>query len=369
MKFTKKNGGFTLVELIVVIAILAILAAIAVPAYSGYIKKAKEAADQTLLGAVNTAFAAACLEDGVDAISLKDRSVAFDMDNMTVKGKYSEAFDRYFAANAGSEFKVIKRLELVGGIFVNPANHVSFTNGAYNGSLVSVSKNDINALAGSTYWTNASLGAEGLTNKLGEVTEFAAGFAEGGSDAFTAVLESEDFQTALFGYMGVTSEEELNAKFEAMEDEEAASLMANATVLFAAENAQNMSQEEIDAIFKDGAKDVILGNVKNNNTTTAMSQAALAYGMYTAWAYSTNDADKIASTSDPLAIMNALDDDAFQAYMASDAGKADLEGYLAGMSMITDGAKDSTVAGDILTNGFADNQELVDLLNSLTGTN
>ncbi len=55
MNMFKKNGGFTLVELIVVIAILAILAGIAIPAYSGYIKKANEAADSTALSAVKTA--------------------------------------------------------------------------------------------------------------------------------------------------------------------------------------------------------------------------------------------------------------------------------------------------------------------------
>ena len=44
MNMFKKNGGFTLVELIVVIAILAILAGVAVPAYSGYIKEADKAA-------------------------------------------------------------------------------------------------------------------------------------------------------------------------------------------------------------------------------------------------------------------------------------------------------------------------------------
>ena len=45
MNMFKKNGGFTLVELIVVIAILAILAGIAIPAYSGYIQKAEEHSD------------------------------------------------------------------------------------------------------------------------------------------------------------------------------------------------------------------------------------------------------------------------------------------------------------------------------------
>ena len=55
MNMFKKNGGFTLVELIVVIAILAILAGIAIPAYSGYIARANETKDINSLEAVQVA--------------------------------------------------------------------------------------------------------------------------------------------------------------------------------------------------------------------------------------------------------------------------------------------------------------------------
>ena len=72
MNMFKKNGGFTLVELIVVIAILAILAGVAVPAYSGYIQKAKDAAVLSELDAVKTAAFAAKATDpaGVTSISV-----------------------------------------------------------------------------------------------------------------------------------------------------------------------------------------------------------------------------------------------------------------------------------------------------------
>ena len=70
------EGGFTLVELVVVIAILAILAGIAVPTYSGYIKKAREATDMQLIAAVNTAFGAACLEQGIQTSDVTDAAIS-----------------------------------------------------------------------------------------------------------------------------------------------------------------------------------------------------------------------------------------------------------------------------------------------------
>ena len=94
MKLMRKNGGITLVELIVVIAILAILAAVAIPAYSGYISKAQEANDMTLLDSVKTAVAFAVTEQDHDAI-LKTIEVtktgSGDSVTYAVKAVYSTA--------------------------------------------------------------------------------------------------------------------------------------------------------------------------------------------------------------------------------------------------------------------------------------
>ena len=103
MNMIKKNGGFTLVELIVVIAILAILAGIAVPAYSGYIEKAKDAAVIVELDAIATAAQAANAKVGaIDSITVgSDGSITI----MDGSENVSTAAGSDFALFYGSTFK------------------------------------------------------------------------------------------------------------------------------------------------------------------------------------------------------------------------------------------------------------------------
>ena len=101
MTMFKKNGGFTLVELIVVIAILAILAGVAIPAYSGYIKKAQDAAVVTELDAIATAAQAANAEAGeITKIEVTDdKTVVVTAAKIDVKN-FAKDFAMFYDAEA-----------------------------------------------------------------------------------------------------------------------------------------------------------------------------------------------------------------------------------------------------------------------------
>lgn len=137
-KMFAAKEGFTLVELIVVIAILGILAAVAVPAYSGYVEKAEEAGDTQIVSAINTAVAAACVENNVVPT---DCTIAADIDDddKTVAGitvsaitgfttsttptlaekaeDIQDSFEVYFGNNTGLAFGYYDNLKWENGNF------------------------------------------------------------------------------------------------------------------------------------------------------------------------------------------------------------------------------------------------------------
>ena len=92
MNMFKKNGGFTLVELIVVIAILAILAAVAIPAYSGYIGKANDTAVMAEMDAIKTAAMAANATAG----TIGNITIDVEGNTITVAQVTAEDFEEDF---------------------------------------------------------------------------------------------------------------------------------------------------------------------------------------------------------------------------------------------------------------------------------
>ena len=127
MNMFKKNGGFTLVELIVVIAILAILAGVAIPAYSGYIEKAKDAAVITELDAIQTAAQAANATAGeIDTITVTKDGISVTVaSGEKFATNYNADFVLFYpnakaGANAGS-LTFEKAIELTGTSYENGA--------------------------------------------------------------------------------------------------------------------------------------------------------------------------------------------------------------------------------------------------------
>lgn len=76
---TKKQGGFTLIELVVVIALLGILAAFAIPRFASLEREARAATTQSLSGSVRSASAMShglFLATGATPISLEGNNIA-----------------------------------------------------------------------------------------------------------------------------------------------------------------------------------------------------------------------------------------------------------------------------------------------------
>lgn len=384
------KAGFTLVELIVVIAILGILAGIGTVGYSGYVKKANEAADQQLLGYINTSFAAACLENGKDVkditsadLSLTGPVGAKKVDSVSL---YDNEFQKYYAGNEDSAFKVFTTIVFDASkhVFLD-AISAGYTAFDFGGGKVYINPDDAAKLADTTFITATGLGVNGLLDKVNNVTTFAAALD---SNMLKTVFRSDKFKNYMMTALGITPTGDPAQDAHSLEDSltiMAAEMMeqypslypdtddgydaavsqirANLAVMYSASNAAGMSQEDISNLLASGAAtSTIIGNV-STDTGTAMSQAALAYGMYTAYAYNTGNKDLINATNSPASVVLHMDaDENFRNYINSEQGQKDLQGYLSALNMINSSSGDSEAVTHLLVNGFAD-----DALKTLIG--
>ena len=372
---SRASEGFTLVELIVVIAIMAILAGVAVPAYSGYIKKAEKAGDLQLLGAVNTAFAAAVMDrDQKSATELANGSVSFDVANMK-PSDYQDQFATYFAGNTGT-FKVIKNLVFQGGVFVDPAD-VSEITLSYNGKTITISGEDLAKVADSTY--GSVIGATALLTQVNDVATLASGMILTDGSVFQTMVLDPTYSANLAKSLGFVDEAG-NADTDALEayiaekGVPADKFLANSLVLTTAQATAGKTATEVSALL---TGDTFVTDLKTKLDSEdpevakqGLSEAALAYGMYTSYVYANGTEEEIAGLSSITdynslkTALNSVNSEKFDSYMEGQ-GKKDLDAYLGAMNVINDGTKDNPEAAkEILTNGFTDT-ELVNLLGGI----
>lgn len=426
MKFTKNwkrfftldrhhAEGFTLVELIVVIAILAILSAVAVPAYSGYITKAQKASDLQLLGAVSTAFASACLEKGIDAEDLQGTTIEIDKDGLLGTMKYGDvtladtpdygtmgisvAFYRYYGENASTPFKYfVTKLTYTenGWEGQEPGAKDTGLFGQVINELLSsgtISDETVEKIKGSEF---GNIGAEELLNKVVNVTDLSNKLAMGDGDVPGNVKYQQFLQSGKDNLMltltgktmadveNMTEEEfetfyaDFEASYQALIDQKVAtglsteaaeySILTNYAVLNAAANTDsNKTALELGTAVENGTlTGTMLKNLmKNNDPATsqaALADAAMMYGMYTAWANSLPEGQEktnaLANASTIDGFISDMGNDDFVSYLKDTNGSAqtDLDGYIAAMDIINKSAHSGNddALSNLLVNGYGD---------------
>ena len=295
-----RQSGFTLVELVVVIAIMGILAGVGSAAYSGYVKKANEAADLQLLGAVNTAFASASYDAGQydgrpsgGAASLaEDGRVAQVISSVDRDGKF---FERYFSGNRDSRFKLYTNLayDRTTGTFYgavltaatdkdgNTVLHYSINGQDYE---FTATREQLEAFRASTFG-GKSMTMNGLTGNVGGMIN-ALSTALGGGNFLASVLINAGMAPET---LGIKPDE--NENYSELDKQR----LANAALLLTASKTDETTAERLLAVFTTNAADEgeeesldvkAMSLINPDDMGETMSNVGAMYGIMTAFAYS-----------------------------------------------------------------------------------
>lgn len=349
------SAGFTLVELVVVIAIIGILAGVGTVGYGGYIKRTNEGLDETLYKNIIYAGEIGKYENpGVTGRVTVTKtgatvSVVGGADgNKTVVEKWlSDAFGSDWATSV--KYRTDKYANGTYGTIILPAMEITLKD-EHKTLLEDFRKSNLNDHEKELADTCNNL--SGLfASWLGDTS---------GNKAIEKLASYLDDEEDFKSYLKTTLKKEDLSTLDSRE-------IANATVLYVASKAEDMTAEDVLNTFNNSGRDI----TKVMEAYGKLPTAALMYGTMVGYAqsnYSKDNGDfQKAMQTPPTNLGDVMDrltlmqnDPGFGDYMkATDKGvAADMDGYLSALRIINDSKKYGVEFDISSSNAFNDDQTL-----------